>query len=392
MNVTPDDFPGQPAVPRGSLHPVQLLFTAALALPLLTAPLRAETHANLQSVTATGTSAWSGTYPFTVTGILLTDPDEMLDSTANFQPASAGTMGGEWQIVVQAAFPGDQGGTVCWMGQNYALRRSPGLDEYSYSNEAWNAEIARLNHDPATGRAFRKGDLVSVTANGSLFFGGKRNINETHKVEPELDFTISLIASNYGLPEPAVLSLASLVRTNDNDPNTSEDIFDATRATGGERWQGSRVRINGLTLLTTDGWDATKPWGQRLCSVTDGENRFFSLRHPRYSLGPAPTNAFDAIGILNQESGSNAQGTNRYELFMQEIVPSEPAVLSIATSPVITWPGGLANYQLQFTNAVGGPGEWQPATNVPALVNGRWTVIIDPADAATRFYRLQRVR
>ncbi|HEY9171025.1 MAG TPA: hypothetical protein VI136_01950, partial [Verrucomicrobiae bacterium] len=104
------------------------------------------------------------------------------------------------------------------------------------------------------------------------------------------------------------------------------------------------------------------------------------------------TNAFDAIGILNQESGSNAQGTNRYELFMQEIVPSEPAVLSIATSPVITWPGGLANYQLQFTNAVGGPGEWQPATNVPALVNGRWTVIIDPADAATRFYRLQRVR
>lgn len=364
-----------------------------MALPLLAAPVRAETHASLQSVTAVGTSAWSGSYPFTVTGVLLSAPDEMLDSTANFQPASAGTMGGEWQIVVQAAFPGDQGGTVCWMGQNYALRRSPGLDEYSYSNEAWNAEIARLNHDPATGRAFRKGDLVSVTANGSLFFGGKRNINETHKVEPELDFTISLIASNYGLPVPEVLSLASLVRTNDNDASTSEDLFDVTRATGGERWQGTRVRLNSLTMVTTTGWNPTNTWGNRLCSVTDGENRFFKLRLPRYSLGDAPTNAFDAIGVLNQESGSFSQGTNGYELFVQEIVPSEPPVLNIAVQPGITWPGGLANYQLQFTNTGGNTsGEWQPATNVPALLNGRWTVILDPADAATRFYRLQRVR
>ncbi len=392
MSVTLRFFTGQPAISRRSPTSTHFLLTAALALPLLAAPLRAETHANLQSVTATGTSAWSGTYPFTVTGILLTDPDEMLDATANFQPASAGTMGGEWQIVVQAAFPGDQGGTVCWMGQNYALRRSPGLDEYSYSNDAWNTEIARINHDPATGHTFRKGDLVAITANGSLFFGGKRNINETHKVEPELDFTMSLVASNYGLPEPAVLSLASLMRTNDNDTATSEDIFDATRATGGERWQGSRIRINGLTLVTTNGWNPAVAWGNRLCTVTDGENRFFTLRHPRYSLGAAPTNVFDAIGILNQESGSNAQGTNRYELFVQEIVPSEPAVLAIATPPVITWPAGLANYQLQFTNTVGGSGEWQPATNVPALINGRWTVIVDPADAATRFYRLQRLR
>lgn len=392
MSVTLRFFTGQPASHRRPLNPAHLLLTTALALPLLAATLRAETHANLQSVTATGTSAWSGTYPFTVTGILLTDPDEMLDSTANFQPASEGMMGGEWQMVIQAAFSGDQGGTVCWMGQNYALRRSPGLDEYSYSNEAWNAEVVRLNHDPATGRAFRKGDLVSVTANGSLFFGGKRNINEMHRNEPEYDFTISLVASNHGLPAPTVLSLASLVRTNDNDPDTFEDIFDATRATGGERWQGERVRINGLTLVTTGGWDSTKPWGQRLCSVTDGENRFFSLRHPRHSLGDAPTNAFDAIGILNQETGMGNQGTNRYELFVQEIVPAEPAVLAIATPPVITWPGGLANYQLQFTNTVGGSGEWQPATNMPVLVNGRWTVIVDPADAATRFYQLQRVR
>jgi hypothetical protein len=395
MNVTLAFSAGQRAISRDAQNSFCLLLLAALLIsPLLAPSLRAETHANLQSVTATGTSAWSGAYPFTITGVLLTDPDEMLDSTPNYQDYVYGvtTMGGEWQIVFQAAFPGDQGGTFCWMGQNYSTRRTPNDDSFSYSNAEWLSEINRLNHDPVTGHAFRKGDLVSVTANGSLFFGGKRNINEMHHNEPEYDFTISLVASNYGLPAPEVLSLVSLVRTNDNDPATFEDIFDPTRNTGGERWQGARVRLNGLTLVTTEGWDPAKLWGQRLCSVRDGENRFFSLRHPRYSLGEPPSGAFDAIGILNQESGSNAQGTNRYELFVQEVVPSEPAILNIASQPVITWPGALENYQLQYTNRVGGPGEWQPATNTPALVSGRWTVLVDPADAQTRYYRLQRVR
>jgi hypothetical protein len=288
--------------------------------------------------------------------------------------------------------PGDRLGTFCYMGQNYGNMPWNGSSDLSYDNSAWLAETDRVNHDPATGRAFRKGDLVSVTANAFAFYGGKVNINETHHIDPAFDFTISLVASNYGLPAPEVLSLASLMHTNDNDAATFEDIFDATRATGGEHWQGMRVRINALTLVTTGGWNPTNTWGNRLCTVTDGENRFFSLRHPRYSLGAAPTNAFDAIGILNQESNSGSQGTNGYELFVQEIMPSEAPVLSIAMRLVITWPGSLANYQLQYTNIVGGSGEWQPATNVPVLVNGRWTVIVDPADAQTRFYRLQRVQ
>jgi len=325
-------------------------------------------------------------------GVILTDPAEMLDSTPNFQPASAGIMGGEWQIVVQAAWPGDRGGTTCWIGQNYALRRAPGDDSFSYSNDAWLAETDRLNHDPVTGRPFRKGDIVSITANGSLFFGGKRNINEMHHNEPEYDFTISLVASNYGLPDPEVLSLASLVHTNDNNSATSEDIFDPTRATGGEHWQGVRVRLNVLTLLSTNGWNPANVWADRLCSVTDGENRFFTLRHPRYSLGPAPTYAFDAIGVLTQESGSGVQGTNGYELFIQEVIPSEAPVLNIGTPPVITWPGSLANYQLQYTHTIVALGPWQSVTNVPSLVNGLWTVILTPAEAQTRFYRLHRVQ
>jgi hypothetical protein len=355
-----------------------------------------ETHWNLQAVNANGVNAWAGPFPNTVVGVLTTDPDEMLDATPNFVPWNGGAnmfnLGAQWQIVVQAAWSGDRLGTFCFMGQSYGNMPFNGSDELSYSNEAWTAEIERLNHDPATGHAFRKGDLVSVTFNAAAFFGGKLNINETHRIDPAYDFTISLVASNYGLPAPEVLSLVSLVRTNDNDANTFEDIFDATRATGGEHYQGMRVRLNGLSLVTTNGWNPTNSWGDRLLTVTDDENRFFSLRHPRYSLGPVPTNKFDAIGILNQESGSGGQGTNRYELFLQEILPSEPAVLNIALQPVITWPASLANYQLQYTNTVGATGDWLLVTNAPVLVNGRWTVIQDSTEAQTRFYRLQRVQ
>ncbi|MCS7336905.1 MAG: hypothetical protein NZ739_01515 [Verrucomicrobiae bacterium] len=360
-------------------------------------------HWDLQAVNANGTSAWSPppgqqfpNYSFRVTGVLLTDPFEMLDPTPNFQPAASNTMGGQLQLVVQAVATNDRGGTFCWMGQNYAIRRPPGLDEYSYSNEAWSNEVWRVTHDPATGHAFRRGDLVQVVARGSLFHGGKRNINEMHRVEPEYDFTVSLVQSNYGLPEPEVISLLSLVRPDDGDPASSEDIFDQTRATGGEHWQGMRVRINGLMLVTTNGWNPTNAWGQRLCIVTDGTSRFFRLRHPRYDLGMPPTNWFDAIGILNQESGSAVQGTNGYELFVQEIVPSDPVALQIELDDSgqlrITWPGSLANFQLQYTDDIaGGQLAWLPVTNAPVLVNGRWTVLL-PADGPRRFFRLERVR
>lgn len=361
-----------------------------LVVSCLAAPLRAETHANLQAVTAAGKSAWAGVPPFTVVGVLLTDPDEMLDSTPNFQPASAGLMGGEWQITVQAALAGDRGGTTCWMGQNYAIRRPPFDDAFSYSNEAWAAEIERLNHDPATGHAFKKGDLVAVTANRALFFGGKRNINEAHDNDPSANFTLSLVVSNYGLPAPEVISLLSVTRTNDNIPATSEDIFDATRATGGEHWQGMRVRLTGLALVDTHGWNPTSLWNNRKCTVTDGEGRFFTLRHPRYNLGPAPTNKFDAVGVFTQESGSGIQGTNGYELFIQQVLPADDAVLAIANRVVVSWPGSLSNYRLLSADSATAT-NWSPVTNQPVLVEGQNAVIQNPVEAK-RFYRLERVQ
>ena len=367
----------------------------ALAALLAAGSARAETFQNLEAVDTSGFSTWAGSYPLAVTGVILNEPGEMLDSTPNFIPWNSGAgifqLGGEWQIFVQAVLPGDRGGVECWMGQNYGNLPWLHSSSLSYDNATWSTEVARVSHDPATGRAFRKGDLVTVTANGSLFYGGMQNINEEHSIDPALDFTVSLVSSNYGLPAPEALSLASVISTNPS-PTGHYDIFDPTRATGGEHWQGMRVRINGLTLVTANGWNTNSDWSARYCTATDGEGRQFPLVHPLYDLGPAPTNSFDATGIFLQESGSGTDGTFGYELFVQEIAPSAPAALAIAMRPVITWPGSLSNYQLQYTNTIGAPGPWQPATNVPALLNGRWTVILDPADAQTRFYRLQRVQ
>ena len=373
---------------------IRLVALTALVALLAAGPARAETIQNLEAVDTNGFSTWAGSYPLTVIGVLLNDPGEMLDATPNFIPwndgASAYQLGGQWQVFVQAVLPGDRGGVECWMAQDYGnLPWEPHDGSDSYTDTAWMAETNRVSHDPVTGYAFRKGDLVTVTANGSLFYGGMQNINEEHSIDPAYDFSFSLVCSNYGLPVPEVISLSSVISTN-LSPTGHYDIFDPTRATGGEHWQGMRARINGLTLVTTDGWNTNSDWSTRYCTATDGEGRQFPLVHPLYDLGPAPTNRFDATGIFLQESGSGTDGTFGYELFVQAIAPSAPAALTIAMNPVITWPGSLANYQLQSRDSLSAT-NWTPVTNAPMLVNGQNTVILDPA-AVQKFYRLQRVQ
>lgn len=354
-----------------------------------------ETHANLQAVTSSGTSAWNGTFPITLRGVLLCDPEEMLDATPNFlsweSGANAGRMGGEWQIVFQAAAPGDRGGTTCWIGQNYANRVPPHDDSFSYSNPAWVAEVCRLSHDPNTGRKFRAGDLVEITARQALFFGGKRNLNEGHSVDPSANFEIALVTPDHGLPAPEVITLAEVMRPGGvaDDPSSWPAIFDASRTSGGEHWQGMRVRLNGLRLTTTNGWDPTRLWNDRKCTVSDGQGRYFTLRHPRYSLGPAPTNRFDAVGILTQESGSGMQGINGYELFVQQIIPQDPPSLAITPTIALCWPINGADYQLEARSDLNST-NWVAVTNRPAIIDGQYTVLVPPILEPHQFYRLRK--
>ncbi|MFZ0827595.1 MAG: hypothetical protein WAO02_09260 [Verrucomicrobiia bacterium] len=367
--------------------------TGFCGLLLAAGVARSETVTNLEAVDASGVSTWNGSFPITLVGVLLTDPSEMLDSMPDFIPWNFGAgilqLGGQWQVFVQTIYSGDRGGVECWMGQNYGNLPWEANSDLSYSNPAWSAEVSRVSHDPATGYAFQKGDLVLVTANGSLFYGGMQNINEEHSIDPTYDFTISLVSSNFGLPAPAVISLASVISTN-LGPTGHYDIFDPTRATGGEHYQGMRVRINGLTLVTTNGWNTNSDWNSRYCTATDDQGRQFPLIHPLYDLGPAPTNRFDGTGVFLQESGSGTDGTFGYELFVQEFAPSSDALLGIASQPVITWPAALSNYQLQSSDSLT-TRNWTAVTNAPVVLNGQNTVIVQ-STGAQKFYRLQQVQ
>jgi hypothetical protein len=370
------------------------LLAAFCGLLLAAGISRAESFSNLEAVDANGVSTWNGSFPITLVGVLLADPNEMLDATPNFLPwnsgANAFNLGGQWQVFVQSLGGSDRGGIECWMAQNYGnLPWEPHDGSDSYDNADWTANVNRVSHDPATGYAFHKGDLVMILANGSLFYGGMQNVNEEHTTGPTYQFTISLVSSNFGLPTPQVISLSSVISTN-LSATGHYDIFDPTRATGGEHYQGMRVRINGLTLVSTSGWNTNSDWSSRYCTATDGEGRQFPLIHPLYDLGPAPTNQFDATGVFLQESGSGTDGTFGYELFVQEITPSSSAVLNLANEPVITWPASLANYSVQSSDSLTAP-NWTAVTNTPALVNGQNTVVLPPGDAQ-KFFRLHRVQ
>jgi hypothetical protein len=398
MNVTFISNSGQAPVLRRAwrtiLHTLAIGFCGLL---LAAGVSRAETVTNLEAVDANGVSTWNGSFPIVLTGVLLTDPSEMLDATPDYLPWDDGAniynLGGQWQVFVQVVTNGDRGGVECWMAQDYGnLPWEPHDGSDSYTDDAWTAEVNRVSHDPATGHAFHKGDLVTITANGSLFYGGMQNINEEHSTDPAYDFTISLVATNFGLPAPEVISLSSVISTN-LSATGHYDIFDPTRATGGEHWQGMRVRINGLTLVTTNGWNTNSDWSLRYCTATDGQGRQFPLIHPLYDIGPVPTNQFNATGVFLQESGSGTDGTFGYELFVQEIAPSDAAVLNIAVqsaSVVVSWPGSLANYQLQSCDLLSNP-NWAAMTNTPTVINGRNTIGLQPM-AAQKFFRLHQAQ
>ena len=90
-----------------------------------------------------------------------------------------------------------------------------------------------------------------------------------------------------------------------------------------------------LSMLWTDdsGWGQSA-WGDRLCTATDGLGHVLSLRMPLYDLGSPPTGAFDAYGIVNQESGSGSDGRFGYELFVTSIAAEaepvpEPATMTL---------------------------------------------------------------
>lgn len=336
--------------------------TGAAVVLALAAAAAGETHWNLQAVDADGAFAWQGTTPVTLIGVVLNDPAEMLDATANYIPWQAGRewqLGAQWQIFVQPTDPADHAGTACWMGQNCGNVPWNKDSALSYTDAEWTAELNRLTSNGQLG----KGDLIEIYARNVGFHGGKTNVNEAHTNAPATDFDITILEAGHGLPAAEPLTLADL----DVDPGVAGydplfPRFDASRMSGGEYYQGRRVRINGLSMVDDSGWGETA-WGERLCTVTDGQGRQFLLRMPLFDaldLGPVPQGPFDAIGIFNQEDSYK----DGYELFVQEIVRPgdedvvpEPACLSLLGLAGGAW----VLWRRKRTSCDMGLREWAPA-------------------------------
>lgn len=321
-----------------------------------------ETHAAFQAVDEAGVSQWNGPTPFQLVGGILNAPEEMLDTAWASEAEADQTMGAQWQVFIQAVGMDDRGGTACWMGQNYSSL-GPWIPEgQAYSRVEWEQELNRLALDPASGHRFAPGDLVRVHGNKSLFYGGKRNVNESHRVVEANDFVFELISPRYGLPEAEPVRLRKLTAVDDGDPTTHEDLFDPSRQTGGERYQGMRVCLEGVRLASeyfgSTGWGQDS-WADRRCTVTDGEGRFFTLRMPRTDLGSVPAGWFSAVGILNQESGSGSDGTFGYELFVQEIGPILRTAYASGHT-MVYWPADYSGYTLERAESLLPPVDWIP--------------------------------
>ncbi len=332
------------------------------------------THAELQAVTSTGTSAWVETFPFTIRGVVLNDPGEMLDPAYDPGATASNLVGGQYQVFLQAADAGDRGGTALWMAQNYEAM-GPWIPAGNDYGAEWTNEMRRVMAD-TNGRAFRKGDLVEVTARKALFYNGKRNINEAHRIAAANDFDIRLAKANAGLPQAEALELSDLKNADDSA------IFDAARAAGGEHWQGMRVRLDGIRLADTNGWGQTA-WAGRICTATDGAGRTLPLRMPLADLGAPPSTStyFSATGILNQEGGN----TNGYELFVQEIGPVLGVAAGAAGGVAVSFSSDYEGYVLEASDD--GLQNWGAVDATPRKV----IVIEDDGASTSRVYRLRKV-
>lgn len=364
-----------------------------LCCSMLSMAAMAETHSNLQAVDNQGGSAWTGTFPFTIRGVITTPLDEMLDDTPNFLPwndgQNSGKMGAEWEIFIQSIDKNDRGGSLLWLGQNYGNQPWIHDEAFSYTNEEWIAELQRVSTDPETGHVFQAGDYVEVTVRQSIAYGGKRNINEGHNNNPSKDFDIHLIQAGYGIPEPECISLSDLVEKNEDGQTEQIDIFDATRQSGGEYYQGIRVRIQGVQIATANGWDHTGTWSQRgENSITDGDGRFLKIRYPRTDLGNPPAGVFDAVGIINQESGSSTDGTRGYELFLQEIILTDSVPsLSISPDGYISWEDANGQWILETTSNL--QNEWITSTEAVEHKDNLCIIKVS-LDQGTSYFRLRK--
>jgi hypothetical protein len=281
-------------------------------------------HEDYNAVNASGGSSFplGDSVPLRLQGIVLNNPEDMLDQTAIWPNPIPFNLGAQWQVFVQPIDSSDYGGTAVFMAQHYG-NVPPNLDfsttpptpdpTESYTNEEWAAEMDRVNYDrTVTTHQFRAGDLVEIHAQAGRFYGGKLNVNEDHSKYDLTDFELELITADYGLPTPIDLELEDIW---DGDPVSGRVRFDSTRLGGGEHYQGSLVELMNVKLVG-DGSD----WAANdYVDVVDADGRVFPLHlglRDEFDSMAAPVGYFHVTGIFDQENTSDF--TAGYRLWVMD--------------------------------------------------------------------------
>ncbi len=282
-----------------------MLLAAMLAL-ILAASVRSNgqtvaevTHWQLQAVDEYGVGTYEATDKVIITGIVLNNPEEMLNPTPG-----TGYMGGEWQIYIQGEGD-DHAGTAVWYGQYYAKVGGSG----NYTDEELLDELCRINRDPDTGYIFAAGDRVKVTG-WYKFYKGKINVNEKHQVEPMFDFEVELVEPAAGLPHPELIALDMVKDGSD------QYIFDQTRLTSCEYYQARLVRVNDVNIIDPENWE---PDGT--VTITDANGLTFSVKlgiGDGFTRYVCPTGQIDVIAIFDQESSGYMDCRDGYRLWVTD--------------------------------------------------------------------------
>ncbi len=302
----------------------------------------------MQAVNDSGEGTWSvpiplddppGTNPdsdpgYKLWGVVLNNPGDMLDSTADnlagYDPPKE--MGGQWQVYIQtldhaqrpAELAGDFGGAALWIGQNYGT-----LDGYpfdngphptdSYTDDDWDDEVNWVSLN----QTLKAGDLIKVHARGGLFYKGKFNANEEHDIDPAVNFDVFVEQAGFifdvnTLAETITLAETTTLSHVKNPDNTFN--FQQDRQSGAEHYQATLVKIEDVTVQDPGNADWRPDGTVTIVEVSSGLTLDMKLGlDPNFGIA-APAGSFPVIGIFDQEAGGGwpPDCTSGYRLWVMD--------------------------------------------------------------------------